>query len=205
MNPEKHFNTPDEVEQLIRWMQAPDHQKPDIPAETVAWLPRLQQALRWLTEHGSERKVVWMMYEHYRNAEIGIKYSISTARRDVHAAQRVFHSKDSHNPAFWTGLMLDSLMEAAMSAKRAHKTADYARLSKEIREWLELGVRLNAIDTEPARKITRLISAPSPEEAGFREDVLITERVATLLAQQRARKGTMFIDATDASVDEPTA
>jgi len=186
MTEEDHFKSVEDVELLIRWMQAPPNAKPIVPFDPVDYLERLQLALRWLHEHMSVRKVWRMMFEHFRAA--GRKYSEATARRDVKAAQRLFGTQDSHDPQFWTGLMVDALSESFLSAKRAHKYGESARLAKVLKEWIILGNDLGVINPEEDQPPALLIAVATPSEAGMTESPDLMLQVEDFLRRRAAKK-----------------
>lgn len=200
MNEEELFRSPEDVELLIQWMQAPPNAKPVVPFDAEDYLERLQLALRWLYEHMSVRKVWRMMFEHYRVQ--GRKYSESTARRDVSAAQRLFRTDDSHEPAFWSSMMIDALGEQFMSARRAHKYAEAVRLAKELRDWIRLAMELGMMKDVPDKPPTLLIAVATPAEAGLRDDPEMMLRVEEFLKRRAEQKKVAQAAFTDATYSE---
>lgn len=162
MNVEDRFKTVEDVELLIRWMQAPMNAKPVVPFDAHSYLNRLQLAVKWIYEHMSVRKVWPMMYEHFRAQNVD--YSESTARRDVLDAQRLFCTDDSHNPRFWTALVLDALSESFKSAQRAHKYKEMKGLADALKGWMELGIKLGAIEADKPEPAKDLIAVVNPGE-----------------------------------------
>jgi hypothetical protein len=203
---EREFKTIHDVELLIRWMQTPPGvDKPEMPPGVVELLDRLQQALRWLNQHGSVRKVWPMMYEHYKHLGTA-KYSEATARRDVADAQRVFNTLDSHNPKFYCSLMIDLLMESVLSAKGAHKYGEAARLSKVLHDWVILAIKLGIEDASALTNPVTLIATSDPKDSGFEPNPNVIEEVEQFIRRKKAEKEKELTRSrlTDANYTEET-
>jgi len=199
MNGEKQFKTVEDVELLILWMQAPPDAKPVVPFDAGAYLERLQLAVRWLYEHMSVRRVWPMMYEHFKH--LGLKYSQSTARRDVADAQRLFCTDGSHDPKFWTDLMIDALSESFKSAQRAHKYGEAARLAKALLDWINMGIRLGAIDGERPEPPKQVVAVLQPGK-DFTLEADTINQVQYWIEQREAKAKAARRPATDAEYTE---
>ncbi len=198
---EKTFKTIEDVEQLILWMQSPPDHKPVIAFDAAPYLERLQRADNWLRTHMSTRKVWPMMLAHYQSKGDG--YSERTARRDVEDAQKLFASLESHQALYWTFRYIDLLSEKAVGAASAGKLTEFARLSKEVREWFRYAEEIGVKDISKLfDEVPRLLMF-APEETGVEPNPNALEEAQLWLEQRKQRdKAKHLRPVTDATFTE---
>jgi hypothetical protein len=199
---EKRFKTEDEVQLLELWMAAPDHAKPVLPFDGAAILLRVQQAHRWLNEHGGSKKIVYgMLVTHYQSAG-NTTYSLKTAQRDVEFAMRLFRTDVKGQTRWTTGFMLDSLLERYQSASRANNNKDCAFLAKEIREYMKLLDMYEQQDSARIKEPIPILATYSLEEADLQPIPNLKERVRAFNADWEKRKNNGLSSAIDAEFTE---
>lgn len=185
---ERQFQTKQDIELLELWMSAPPWDKPTLPFDGEEYLRDLQFAYKLLLDHGGSARRVWPMLIAHHKAQ-GRTYSEATARRRVEEAKRVFLTINSHTTRFTAELMLNSCQEEADSAKRAGKFTEFARLSKEVREWVHV---IDNYIREDAERITQPIAIEQvfdPALAGITPDPNIREKVAEYLRKRQEQRG----------------
>lgn len=186
---EKHLHDPEDVEELIGWMQDPPNRKRTLKFDAPVYLARLQLTDTWLRSYMSKGKVVRMLLAHHK--ALGLPYSESTALRDVNAAQRVFETLSSHKRKYWTDIMLDLLAEQMDSAKRAHKHDAVARLSGRFLEWIKYADECELQD----RSVTKLIPVVgdyAPQLAGIdRNPNALEETIQLLIGRGLMKEGSV--------------
>jgi hypothetical protein len=180
---EKHFQTPEDIVLLERWMNAAPNNRPEVPAFLADKLERLQRAYRWLLTHHSKTKVWQMMHAYYTG--MGRKYSEMTARTDVNEAERLFITISPFTVPFTAELMFQSLYERYHAAVRQGNDDAAAKYSNQLDKWADRLERLVRERQEAVHEPIPIRAVFDLKEAGIEP---IPDLKARIDAWQRTRE-----------------
>jgi len=195
------MNLEDETEvRLIQlWMKAPDP-KPHIAERLAEQLKRARQAHSFMVDEPVRRKVIPQLMLLYAGKDM--RYSESTAERDIQYAERLFRTVSQHTAKYMMGLELDFLVESRIGAMHDRKWGEVARLEKVMLEFFK-AIEAEDLDKETLRRpVIRLLKF-EPEALGVKRNLKLKERIMEVLQKKKEKDPVQrMLGAIDAEFEE---